>query len=90
MLIQPASSQTGLVRGRVVMLENSITVLITEQHKRMELIIQQLYAPNCIEGGCLLPVLSSRIRDSSLLATRFQSSTLQSLRSLAQARHADR
>ncbi|GFW57033.1 hypothetical protein TNCV_3473161 [Trichonephila clavipes] len=36
MLIQPANSRPGLVRGTVVLLENSITVWITEQHKRME------------------------------------------------------
>ncbi|GFW36585.1 hypothetical protein TNCV_1955851 [Trichonephila clavipes] len=36
MLIHSASSQPGLVRGTVVWLENSITVRITEQHKRME------------------------------------------------------
>ncbi|GFU55132.1 hypothetical protein TNCV_426371 [Trichonephila clavipes] len=41
MLIQPASSQEGLVRGTVVFLENSITVLIIEQHKWMEVITQQ-------------------------------------------------
>ncbi|GFW77124.1 putative transposable element [Trichonephila clavipes] len=51
MLLQPASSQLGHVRG-IVLLENSITVRITEQHKRIEVIIQQLYVPNCIEGGC--------------------------------------
>ncbi|GFW82577.1 hypothetical protein TNCV_4694591 [Trichonephila clavipes] len=33
MLIQPASSRLGLVRGTVVLLENSITVRITEQYK---------------------------------------------------------
>ncbi|GFT01716.1 hypothetical protein TNCV_4205311 [Trichonephila clavipes] len=38
MLTQPASSQLGLVRGTVVLLENSITVRITEQHKRKEVI----------------------------------------------------
>ncbi|GFW63794.1 hypothetical protein TNCV_3744021 [Trichonephila clavipes] len=31
MLLQPASSQMGLARGTVVMMENSITVWITEQ-----------------------------------------------------------
>ncbi|GFW23195.1 hypothetical protein TNCV_3802951 [Trichonephila clavipes] len=46
-----ASSQPGHVRSAVVLLENSITVRITEQHKRMEVITQQLYVPNCIEGG---------------------------------------
>ncbi|GFU99780.1 hypothetical protein TNCV_506011 [Trichonephila clavipes] len=43
MLIQPASSQPGLVRGTVVLVENSITVWIAEQHKRVEVITQQLY-----------------------------------------------
>ncbi|GFU94205.1 hypothetical protein TNCV_1302551 [Trichonephila clavipes] len=42
MLIQPASSQLGLVRGIVVLLKNAVTELITEQHKRMEVINQQL------------------------------------------------
>ncbi|GFT38941.1 hypothetical protein TNCV_388071 [Trichonephila clavipes] len=51
MLIQSASSHPGLVRGTVVLLENSITLRITEQHKRMEVVFQQLFAPNCIEGG---------------------------------------
>ncbi|GFX65989.1 hypothetical protein TNCV_14101 [Trichonephila clavipes] len=51
MLIQPASGQPGLVKGTVVLLENSITVRITEQHKRMEVITQQLYVPNYIEDG---------------------------------------
>ncbi|GFW36850.1 hypothetical protein TNCV_4348911 [Trichonephila clavipes] len=51
MLIQPASSQPGLVRGTVVLLENSLTVRVTEQQKRMEMITQQHYLPNCIEGG---------------------------------------
>ncbi|GFW74288.1 hypothetical protein TNCV_2524911 [Trichonephila clavipes] len=51
MLIQSAICQPGLVRGTVVLLENSITVQITEQHKRMLVITQQLYVPNCIEGG---------------------------------------
>ncbi|GFU20427.1 hypothetical protein TNCV_2521921 [Trichonephila clavipes] len=36
MLIQPASSQPGLVKGTVVLLENSITLRITEQHKRID------------------------------------------------------
>ncbi|GFT07624.1 hypothetical protein TNCV_4045731 [Trichonephila clavipes] len=36
MLIQPSSSQSGLVGGTVVLLENSITVRITEQHRRMK------------------------------------------------------
>ncbi|GFX34944.1 hypothetical protein TNCV_2328841 [Trichonephila clavipes] len=36
MLIQPASSQPGLVRGTVVLLKDSITKRITEQHKWME------------------------------------------------------
>ncbi|GFT97131.1 hypothetical protein TNCV_3857971 [Trichonephila clavipes] len=51
MSIQPVSSKPRLVRGTVVLLENSITVRITEQHKRMEVITQQLYVPNCIEAG---------------------------------------
>ncbi|GFU13792.1 hypothetical protein TNCV_939991 [Trichonephila clavipes] len=51
MLIQLVSGQPGLVRGTVVLLENSFIVQITEQHKRMEVITQQLYVPNCIEGG---------------------------------------
>ncbi|GFW90053.1 hypothetical protein TNCV_3485051 [Trichonephila clavipes] len=51
MLIQPANSRPGLLRGTLVLLENSITVRITEQHKWMEVITQQLYVPNCIEGG---------------------------------------
>ncbi|GFW34555.1 DUF1758 domain-containing protein [Trichonephila clavipes] len=36
MFNQPSSSQPRLVRGTVVLLENSITMRITEQHKRME------------------------------------------------------
>ncbi|GFV98622.1 jerky-like protein [Trichonephila clavipes] len=43
MLIKLASSQPGLVRGAVVLLENSITVRITEQHKRMECNAEQLF-----------------------------------------------
>ncbi|GFT17514.1 hypothetical protein TNCV_4807561 [Trichonephila clavipes] len=39
------------VRGAVVLLENSITVQITDQHKRRELITRQLYILNCIGGG---------------------------------------
>ncbi|GFY07825.1 HTH_Tnp_Tc3_2 domain-containing protein [Trichonephila clavipes] len=50
MLLQPASSRPGLVRGTVVLLENSITVRITEQHKRMVAIPQQLYVPIHIMG----------------------------------------
>ncbi|GFV55696.1 hypothetical protein TNCV_754961 [Trichonephila clavipes] len=50
MLIQPASSQPGLVRGTVVLLENFTTVRVSEQHKR-KVNTQQLYVPNCIEGG---------------------------------------
>ncbi|GFY30601.1 hypothetical protein TNCV_3117631 [Trichonephila clavipes] len=45
-----ASSKPGLVRGTVVLLENSITVWITKQNKRMEVNTKQLYEPNCIEG----------------------------------------
>ncbi|GFY19992.1 hypothetical protein TNCV_2146851 [Trichonephila clavipes] len=52
MIIQPASIQPEFFRGTVVLLENSITVQITEQHKRMDVITQQLYVPNCIEAGC--------------------------------------
>ncbi|GFT69661.1 hypothetical protein TNCV_1298701 [Trichonephila clavipes] len=51
MLIQPASSQLVLVTGTDVLLKNSITVRITEHHKRMEVITQQLYVPNCFERG---------------------------------------
>ncbi|GFU42010.1 hypothetical protein TNCV_4676971 [Trichonephila clavipes] len=51
MHIQPASSQPGLVKCIVVLLENSITVRISEQYKQMELITQLLNVPNCIEGG---------------------------------------
>ncbi|GFU41290.1 hypothetical protein TNCV_3011161 [Trichonephila clavipes] len=51
MLIQPAISQPGLMRGTVVLLESSVTVRIIERHKRMEVIPQQLYVPNCIEVG---------------------------------------
>ncbi|GFU82833.1 sushi, von Willebrand factor type A, EGF and pentraxin domain-containing protein 1 [Trichonephila clavipes] len=36
MLLQSANSQPGLVRRTVELLKNSITMLITEQHKRME------------------------------------------------------
>ncbi|GFV78181.1 hypothetical protein TNCV_1036491 [Trichonephila clavipes] len=50
MLIQPVSRQPELVRGTVVLLENHFIVWITEQHKRMEMISQQLYVPNRIEG----------------------------------------
>ncbi|GFW92200.1 transposable element Tcb1 transposase [Trichonephila clavipes] len=59
-LIQPACNQPGLVRGTAVLLENSITVRITEQHKRVEVIIYQLYVPNCIEGGCLCFLAQAR------------------------------
>ncbi|GFV89118.1 uncharacterized protein TNCV_4913171 [Trichonephila clavipes] len=90
MFIQPTSSQPGLVRGTAVLLENSITVRITEQNKRIERIAQQIYVKNCIEGGCLPSALSSRNRDSLLHAIRFQSSTLQSHCSLAQANLAAR
>ncbi|GFU05475.1 hypothetical protein TNCV_3291171 [Trichonephila clavipes] len=50
-LHQPASSQPGLVRGTVVLLENSITAHITGEHKWMEVITQQLSVPNCMEFG---------------------------------------
>ncbi|GFY16923.1 transposable element Tcb1 transposase [Trichonephila clavipes] len=36
MLLQPASSQPELMEGTVVLLENSITVRITKEHKQME------------------------------------------------------
>ncbi|GFX03798.1 hypothetical protein TNCV_2113701 [Trichonephila clavipes] len=36
MLIQPNSSLLEFVRGTVVLMENTITKWITEQHKRME------------------------------------------------------
>ncbi|GFX12612.1 hypothetical protein TNCV_3157331 [Trichonephila clavipes] len=42
MLIQQVSSEPGLVRGTVDLLENSITGRITEQHKRMGVITQNL------------------------------------------------
>ncbi|GFX80701.1 hypothetical protein TNCV_758081 [Trichonephila clavipes] len=70
--------------------------------KRIEVITQQLYAPNCIEGvptwfsGFMIyepdAIFSAyrQNRDLSLHATRFQSSTFQSLCSLAQARRAAR
>ncbi|GFU65149.1 hypothetical protein TNCV_4056191 [Trichonephila clavipes] len=51
MLIQSACSVSNLVRCTVVLLENSITARIKEQHKRIELTTQQLYVPKCIEGG---------------------------------------
>ncbi|GFY16874.1 hypothetical protein TNCV_3689321 [Trichonephila clavipes] len=51
MIIQPTNSQPELMRGAVVLLENSITVRISGQRKRMEVITQQLYIPNCIDGG---------------------------------------
>ncbi|GFV40359.1 hypothetical protein TNCV_4092231 [Trichonephila clavipes] len=60
-LIQPASSQTGLMRGTDVLLENSITVRITEQHKRIEVISQQLNVLNCIEGGWQTHVRSQKV-----------------------------
>ncbi|GFV90355.1 hypothetical protein TNCV_4380701 [Trichonephila clavipes] len=51
MPIKPASSQPTLVGGTVVLLENSITVRIAEQHKWMGVVTQQHFAPNCIERG---------------------------------------
>ncbi|GBN11029.1 hypothetical protein AVEN_17607-1 [Araneus ventricosus] len=51
MLIQSGSSQPGPVRGAVVLLEYSISMWMTVQHKWMEVIAQQLYIPNHIEGG---------------------------------------
>ncbi|GFT30721.1 hypothetical protein TNCV_759161 [Trichonephila clavipes] len=51
MLIKPASSQMGLVKEAVVLLENSITMRITEQHNWIEGITQLLYIQNCIEEG---------------------------------------
>ncbi|GFU28953.1 integrase catalytic domain-containing protein [Trichonephila clavipes] len=59
MLIQPSSSQPGLVRGTVVLLQNYITVRVSEQHKRMEVITLQLHVPNRIKGEraewCFIP-----------------------------------
>ncbi|GFX49082.1 hypothetical protein TNCV_786381 [Trichonephila clavipes] len=49
MLMQPVSSQPGLVRGTVALQEKSVTVRITEQHKWMEVITQQLDVLNRIE-----------------------------------------
>ncbi|GFX79240.1 hypothetical protein TNCV_695521 [Trichonephila clavipes] len=49
MIIQSASSQPGLVKGSGAFLGNPITTRISEHHKRMEGISQQLYLPNCIE-----------------------------------------
>ncbi|GFW55983.1 hypothetical protein TNCV_373891 [Trichonephila clavipes] len=45
MIIQPASSKPGLVSGTVVLLENYITMRVTEPHKRMKYrkFIIQLY-----------------------------------------------
>ncbi|GFV49599.1 hypothetical protein TNCV_2814571 [Trichonephila clavipes] len=51
MLIQSASNEPGLVRGTVVLLENSLTMRTTEQNKRMEVFTQQLYVPKYVEGG---------------------------------------
>ncbi|GFV95742.1 hypothetical protein TNCV_1727921 [Trichonephila clavipes] len=45
------STRPGLVRGTVVLLENFITVRITEQHKWMEVINQQFHVPKCINRG---------------------------------------
>ena len=59
MLIQSASIRSGLMRDTVVLLENFITVPITKQHKRMEVIIEQLYVPNCNEVG-------TKIRNSAM------------------------
>ncbi|GFV59167.1 hypothetical protein TNCV_2339081 [Trichonephila clavipes] len=56
MLIEPANSQTGLVRGTILLPENSITVRITEQHKRMEVITQKIYVSNCIEEVLYTPI----------------------------------
>ncbi|GFU68685.1 hypothetical protein TNCV_309001 [Trichonephila clavipes] len=53
MLIQPASSQPVLMRGTVVLLENSITVRITEQHKGIEVIP---HVPNCLQEVLYIPV----------------------------------
>ncbi|GFT67267.1 hypothetical protein TNCV_2359471 [Trichonephila clavipes] len=46
---QPVANRDLL--GTVVLLEASITVRITEHHKRMEVVPQQLYVPNFIEEG---------------------------------------
>ncbi|GFW41609.1 hypothetical protein TNCV_4035251 [Trichonephila clavipes] len=69
MLIQPASSQPGLVRG--TLLKNSFTVRITEQHKPMEVITQQLYTPNRIDAECLDPIdlENGALLDSQLSAS---------------------
>ncbi|GFT55408.1 hypothetical protein TNCV_3189181 [Trichonephila clavipes] len=40
-----ANSYPGVMRGTVVMPENSITVRITQKHKRMEGITQKIYVP---------------------------------------------
>ncbi|GFU88529.1 hypothetical protein TNCV_4442061 [Trichonephila clavipes] len=62
MFNQPANCQPGLVRGTVVLLENSITMRITEQSERMEVIPQQLNIPNCIVGGFSLADLGQAKR----------------------------
>ncbi|GFW23739.1 hypothetical protein TNCV_2032821 [Trichonephila clavipes] len=67
MLIQTASNQPGLVKGTVVLQENSITVRITEQYKRMEVITQQFYLPNCIEGGWYTPRRSQTVPQKNTL-----------------------
>ncbi|GFV14462.1 hypothetical protein TNCV_165891 [Trichonephila clavipes] len=49
------------MRGTVVLLENSITVRITEQHKLMEVITQQLYVRIALrEIAALLSLMQSR------------------------------
>ncbi|GFT75463.1 hypothetical protein TNCV_4832781 [Trichonephila clavipes] len=40
-----SNSYPGVMRGTGVMLEISITVWITQQHKRMEVITQKIYVP---------------------------------------------
>ncbi|GFX74259.1 hypothetical protein TNCV_838131 [Trichonephila clavipes] len=80
MVIQPASCQPGLVRGTVIFLENSITVWIVEQHKRMEVITQQLYVSNCIEGGWMeRPSRSLEVLDRSLPGVYLQAAPILAL-----------
>ncbi|GFU05477.1 uncharacterized protein TNCV_3291191 [Trichonephila clavipes] len=44
------------MRGTVFLMENYITMRITEQHERMEVITQELYVPNCIAKVLYTPV----------------------------------
>ncbi|GFV63519.1 hypothetical protein TNCV_1551821 [Trichonephila clavipes] len=84
-LIQRASSQPGLVRDTIVLLEYSITVEIPEEHKRME-------DPWLLEPDAMF--LASRRREVVRIESfitpcySFPFSTLQFLCSLAQARRA--